>query len=41
MQLENITELTYYLVQCHFDISLNFKGNFITLVRLVGHGFAV
>ena len=30
-----------YLTQCHFDKTLNVKGNFIELVRMVGNELAV
>ena len=30
-----------YLIQCHFDKTLNVKGNFIELVRMVGNELAV
>lgn len=40
MQPEGVTELTYWLVQGHFDVTLTFKGHFTKLVRVVGHGFA-
>ena len=30
-----------YWIQCHFDSNLNFKGNFIELVRMVGNELAI